>query len=233
MKQSRLLSKQLALPLKFIKLKNKQNFLINDSNKMAISLIEELKDIDNFKQKYSSPVLLIHGPSGSGKSHLAHIFKENNDAMFINKIENKHLTLVKNGRSFILDDIEEKIKFDEKLLFHFLNESFTGKGSVLFLSKYSPSKMKCNLPDLNSRIRSLISAEIMHPNDEILYSFLIKALDDKKIFLSDKQCLYVIKRIKRNYKSILIFVEELDRYSLEIKKKISISHLKEVLLFLK
>ena len=56
----------------------------------------------------------------------------------------------------------------------------------------------------------------------------------KNINLSDKHCLYIIKRIKRNYKSVLIFVEELDRYSLlEIKKKISSTHLKEVLFLLK
>ena len=93
--------------------------------------------------------------------------------------------------------------------------------------------MKCKLPDLNSRIRGLMNAEITLPNDQILYSFLVKILDEKNINLTDKHCLYIIKRIKRNYKSVLKFVEELDRYTLEINKKISTTHLREVLFLLK
>jgi|TARA_B100001741_G_C16553363_1_gene600743 chromosomal replication initiation ATPase DnaA len=233
MKKNKILNKQLALPFQFVKLQNQQNFLINSCNKMAISLIEELDDVEKFKEKYTNPVLIIHGPEGSGKSHLAHIFKQKKNAIFINKIENQHLALVKNGKNFIFDDFEKQIKIDEKKLFHFLNETYTGKGSVLLLSKFAPSKMKCKLPDLNSRIRGLMNAEITLPNDQILYSFLVKILDEKNINLTDKHCLYIIKRIKRNYKSVLKFVEELDRYTLEINKKISTTHLREVLFLLK
>ena len=67
------------------------------------------------------------------------------------------------------------------------------------------------------------------PDDDFLFSILIKELSDKKIFLNDKHCLYIIKRIKRNYKAISLFAETLDIMSLEEKKKITLKQIKEVL----
>ena len=83
--------------------------------------------------------------------------------------------------------------------------------------------------DLESRIRSCISTKIELPDDNFLFSILVKELSDKKIFLNDKLCLYIIKRIKRNYKSISLFAETLDVISLEQKKKITLKQIKEVL----
>ena len=93
MKKTTIFNKQLALPFQFVKLKNKQNFLINNCNKMAISLINELSDIESFKKKYINPVLIVYGPEGSGKTHLAYIFKEKNSAILINKVENQHTVI--------------------------------------------------------------------------------------------------------------------------------------------
>ena len=76
---------------------------------------------------------------------------------------------------------------------------------------------------------SCISTKIELPNDEFLFSILVKELSDKKILLNDKLCLYIIQRIKRNYKSISLFAETLDIMSLEKKKKITLMHVKEVL----
>ena len=83
--------------------------------------------------------------------------------------------------------------------------------------------------DLESRIRSCISTKIELPDDDFLFSILVKELGDKKIFLNDKLCLYIIKRIKRNYKSISLFAETLDIMSLEKKTKITLKQIKEVL----
>ena len=89
--------------------------------------------------------------------------------------------------------------------------------------------MKFSFSDLESRIKSCISTKIELPDDDFLFSILVKELSDKKIFLNDKLCLYIIKRIKRNYKSISYFTEALDIISLEEKRKITLKQIKEVL----
>ena len=78
-------------------------------------------------------------------------------------------------------------------------------------------------------MKSCISTKIELPEDDFLFSILVKELSDKKIFLNDELCLYIIKRIKRNYKSISRFTETLDLISLEQKKKITLKQIKEVL----
>ena len=219
---AKIFNRQLALPLEFIKLNTKSNFLINKSNELAVSLVDELKDVEQFKKKYSYPILYVYGPKGSGKTHLGFIFKEIMNANFIQDIKKSHLSSVKKGNSYILDNFELKTKIDEEMLMHFFNESYSGSGSIIILSKIPPSKVQYALPDLNSRIKSFLSAKISLPDDEVLYSILVKELDQRKLNLSDNLCFYIIKRITRNYKSIVKLVKELDRISLEKKRKLKL-----------
>ena len=229
MKLSKIFNRQLALPLKFRKLNNQENFLINDSNKMAVSLIDEMKNLLSFKKKYIFPVLYLYGPEGSGKTHLASIFKENNNAKFIEKIVEQDLLNAKNGNSYIIDNLEANSNIDHKMLNHLINEAYFGTGSILLISNAPPSQMKFDILDLESRIKSFINVGIDLPNDQILYSILVKELDERKIILNDDLCFYILNRIKRNYKSVLEFAKELDRISLEIKGKIKLSHVRNLI----
>lgn len=225
--------KQLALPLSFRSVKNHSNFILNKVNKVALSLIDEFNDIKNFKKKFNFPVLILYGPSGSGKTHLAHIYQEITDAKFIKNINNINLNEAKSGKSFIFDDFDKIESFDENLFIHFFNEVLLNLGSILIITSKPPNEINFNLGDLESRIRSCISSKIELPDDEFLFSILVKELSDKKIFLNDKLCLYIIERIKRNYKSISLFAEKLDIMSLEKKKKITLKQIKEVLNIIK
>ena len=227
------LIKQLALPLSFRSVKNHSNFILNKVNKVALSLIDEFNDIKNFKKKFNFPVLILYGPSGSGKSHLAHIYQEITDAKFIKNINNINLNEAKSGKSFIFDDFDKIESFDENLFIHFFNEVLLNLGSILIITSKPPNEINFNLNDLESRIKSCISSKIELPDDEFLFSILVKELSDKKIFLNDKLCFYIIRRIKRNYKSISLFAEKLDIMSLEKKKKITLKQIKEVLNIIK
>ncbi len=223
------LIKQLALPLSFRNVKNHSNFILNKVNKVALSLIDEFKDIKKFKKKFNFPVLILYGPSGSGKTHLAYIYKEITDAKFINKFSNVNLDEAKSGKSFIFDDFDKVEYLDENLFIHFFNEIFLNLGSLLITTSKPPNEINFSLGDLESRIRSCISTKIELPDDDFLFSILVKELSDKKIFLNDKFCLYIIKRINRNYQSISHFTETLDIISLEQKKKITLKQIKEAL----
>ena len=223
------LIKQLALPLSFRNVKNHSNFILNKVNEVALSLIDEFNDIKNFKKKFNFPVLILYGPSGSGKTHLAHIYKEITDAKFIKEFRNINLNEAKLGKSFIFDDFDKVECLNENLFIHFFNEILLNLGSLLIITSKSPNEINFSLGDLESRIKSCISTKIELPDDDFLFSILVKELSDKKIFLNDKLCLYIIKRVKRNYKTISLFAETLDIMSLEQKTKITLKQIKEVL----
>ncbi len=228
-KMEKKLIKQLALPLSFRNVKNHSNFILNEVNEVALSLIDEFKDIKKFKKKFNFPVLILYGPSGSGKTHLAHIYKEITNAKFIKKFSDINLNEAKLGKSFIFDDFDKVECLNENLFIYFFNEILSNLGSLLIITAKPPNEINFNLGDLESRIRSCISTKIELPDDDFLFSILVKELSDKQIFLNDKLCLYIIERIKRNYKSISLFVETLDVISLEQKKKITLKQVKEVL----
>ena len=48
-KMEKKLIKQLALPLSFRNVKNHSNFILNNVNEVALSLIDEFEDIKKFK----------------------------------------------------------------------------------------------------------------------------------------------------------------------------------------
>ena len=100
------------------------------------------------------------------------------------------------------------------------------EGRFDFVPKYLWTTMSKNNKDNLRNYR--LYFKYLNDNDKKIKE-LEKELSDKKIFLNDKLCLYIIKRIKRNYKSISHFTEALDIISLEEKKKITLKQIKEVL----
>lgn len=225
----KIFTKQYALPLTFRSITNKENFISNECNKVALSLVDQFKNIKRFKEKYNFPVLFLYGPKSSGKTHLANIYREITKAKFISEIDEKNINLARLGKSFIIDDFDKISSLNESLFMHFFNEINFNLGSLLIITSKSPTSIKFHLSDLSSRIKSCISAKIDLPSDEVLYSILVKELSDKKLYLDDKLCIYVIKRIKRNYNSILKFSNYLDTFSLEKKNRVNIKDLKNII----
>ena len=221
-------NKQLALPLTFKTLKNRENFIISNCNESAISLIDN-SDFWLGKKKISSiPAALIFGPKGSGKTHLSNIFKEYNNSIFLSSLKPSDLELIEKGNNFIIDDFVPSINYPSELVMHFLNQVTYNDGSILFLSRYSAFEMDWELADLNSRIRSLLSCEIKLPDDMLLYTLMIKYTNEKKLMLNDNQCLYILERLERNFESVINFINELDLFSLETKKKVSYKSIQHV-----
>ena len=225
-------NRQLALPLTFKTLKNRENFIISKCNEAAITLIDN-SDFWLGKKKINSiPAALIFGPNGSGKTHLSNIFKEYNNSVFLSSLKPSDLELIKKGNNFIIDDFVPSINYPSELVMHFLNQVTYNDGSILFLSRCSAFEMDWELADLNSRIRSLMACEIKLPDDMLLYTFMIKYTDEKKLILSDNQCLYILERLERNFESVINFINQLDLFSLETKKKVSyksIQHIFDIL----
>ena len=214
-------NKQLALPLTFKPIKNKDNFIISKCNQSAISLIENTEFWLGNKKINTIPAALIFGPAGCGKTHLSNIFMDTNKSFFLSSLKSHDLDLIKKGTNFIIDNFVPSSNYPSKLVLHFLNQVTYKQGSILFLSRYSAFEMDWGLDDLNSRIRSLLACEIKLPDDMLLYTFLIKYSNDKKLILNDNQCLYILERLERNFESIIKFINALDMLLLETKKKVS------------
>lgn len=132
-------------------------------------------------------------------------------------------------KNFILDNFIPGESFPSELVMHFINQVTDKNGSILLLSRMSPFEMNWDLDDLNSRIRSLISSEIKLPDDVLLYSFIVKYSNDKKLLISDKKLVYILERLDRNFESVIKVIDRLDTFSFEIKEKVTYKSIKIIL----
>ena len=133
------------------------------------------------------------------------------------------------GKNFILDNFIPGENFPSELVMHFINQVTDKNGSILILSRMSPFEMNWDLDDLNSRIRSLISSEIKLPDDVLLYSFIVKYSNDKKLLISDKKLMYILERLDRNFESVIKVIDRLDIFSFETKEKVTYKSIKIIL----
>ena len=67
------------------------------------------------------------------------------------------------------------------------------------------------------------------PDDVLLYSFLVKYSNEKKLFISDKKLIYILERLDRSFESVIKVIDRLDTHSLESNEKVTYKNIKIIL----
>src|SRR5829696_5420542 len=124
-----------------------EDFLVSPSNEQAYGLIESWPE-------WPDTILLLVGPGGSGKSHLASIWATNARAWTVDAsaiTHDKVPHLVSNG-ALAIEDMDRGER-DEAALFHLLNLAREKKAALLITSETLPDRWSLKTPDLLSRLR--------------------------------------------------------------------------------
>jgi len=197
---------------------NQENYYVSDSNKEAYDYVIN----ENELVKYS----IIHGPVKSGKTHLGLIWQKKNNAIIYS--ENNFQKVIKNKKNVFIDNFFEKI--NEEYLFYIINHCYNNNLKILLCTDKFISDYKFQLKDLSSRLKSFNFIEIKQPDDELIVNLIIKLLFDKQIIIQNSEIFsYILKRINRTYQDIYLFVENIDKLSLEKKRELTIPLIKELL----
>ena len=201
---------------------NEHDFYLSKSNTQAFNLVNKWPDWDK-------KILNISGEKFSGKSHLANIFKFKSKAFYINggKINNSIFKTIKLYESIIIDDFEECK--EEKILYSIFNLIDQDNKYMLINSVRPINEIKYNLPDLSSRSKNCLYAEIENPDDELLFAIILKNFSDRQIKIEKKIINFIISRIDRSYRKIDEFIYKIDELSLKKKKPIDFKTIKEIL----
>src|SRR3979409_108875 len=137
--------RQLAFALPHAESLTRDNFLEGPANEAGLALIERLPDWPN-------RIMLLVGPEGSGKSHLAAIWAEEAGA----RSTSAHAltpTSVPGALAtgaLVVEDLKPE-NFDERALFHLMNLAREDGASVLMTAREPPSAFPFELLDLRSR----------------------------------------------------------------------------------
>ena len=193
-----------------------ENFFVNYTNQEAY----EATILDNFEQNF-----FLFGPEKSGKSYLANIWKDKNNAISFN---DNLSNVIENKKNVLIDDFLGKSS-DENL-FHLINHCKLNHLKMYFTSSLDITSYDFKFKDLYSRLREFIYLEIKTPDDEMCKMLMVKLFTDKQIIIKNKEIFdFIFKRLNRTYLDIYIFVEKLDRLSLEKKRQLTIPLIKEII----
>jgi chromosomal replication initiation ATPase DnaA len=215
--------KQLAFDLPLEPRFGREDFLVSPSNEAAYGLVESWPE-------WPDTILVLVGPPGSGKSHLASIWAETAKAWTVDAFEVTHERvphLVSNG-ALVIEDMDRADR-DEAALFHLLNLARERKAYLLITSETPPDRWGLKVPDLLSRLRLAPSISLEAPDDALLKAVLVKLFVDRQLVVDTSVVDYIALRIERSLAEAAAIVTALDREALSRGRRVSRPMAAEVL----
>ena len=200
-----------------------EDFLVSPSNEQAYGQIESWPD-------WPDTILVLVGPRGSGKSHLASIWATNAHAWNIDATEitqDKVPHLVSNG-ALAIEDMDRGER-DEAALFHLLNLAREKRAFLLITSETLPDRWSLRTPDLLSRLRLAPSVALEAPDDALLKAVLVKLFVDRQLVVDTSVVDYIALRIERSLAKASELVALLDREALSRGRRVSRAIAAEIL----
>ncbi len=196
------------LPLRFAHdaSNSREDLLVADPLAAAVSLIDDWPH-------WPSPVVILAGPTGSGKSHLASIWRELSSAADILPRSGEDAPRLAAQGPVIFEDAD-RIAFDETELFHVINSVRQHGHHLLMTSRLWPMSWPVTLPDLKSRLKAATTVEIGEPDEELLSQVIVKLFADRQLYIDDKLVAYIVQRMERSMEAAQTIVERLDRLAL-------------------
>lgn len=217
--------RQLALDLPHVAGLGLEDFLPAPCNAAALGAILRWPD-------WPAPALVLSGPAGSGKTHLARIWARRAGAAFLGAQEvwgpAEPLRRVADAAALAVDDADAG--GDEAALFH-LHNAVLGRGGALLLTATTPpAGWPVALPDLRSRVLAAAQARIEPPDDTLLTALLVKQFADRQLRVDPAVVGYLVPRLERAFAAVRGIVEALDRASLRARRPVTLPLARAVLL---
>jgi chromosomal replication initiation ATPase DnaA len=215
--------RQLAFALPHAESLTRDNFLEGPANAAGLALIEAWPE-------WPARTMLLVGPEGSGKSHLAAMWAEAAGA----RSTTAHVLTAANvpgalaTGALVVEDLKPA-DFDERALFHLLNLAREDQAYVLITARMSPVSFEIELNDLRSRLRALPVVSLLEPDDQLFRALIVKFCADRQLAVDESVVGYLATRIERSHAAVRQAVELLDREALSLGRPVTRALAAEVL----
>lgn len=207
--------RQLAFVLPHEESRSRDNFLEGPANAAALALIDAWPE-------WPSRALMLVGPEGSGKSHLAAIWAELAGARSTaaHALSPVNVPAALATGALVVEDLRSG-DFDERALFHLLNLAREDAAFVLMTARLPAAALPVELRDLGSRLRALPTVSLLPPDDQLLRALIVKLSADRQLSVDEAVVGYVASRIERSYAAARQAIDLLDREALRLGRPIT------------
>jgi chromosomal replication initiation ATPase DnaA len=206
---------QLVLDLQHRTALDAEDFLVSDANASAVAVVDGWPNWQHW-------AVVVTGPEGSGKSHLANVWRQRSgadriEATAFGEAAIAHLT---RSRGLVVENLEAGVA-DERALFHALNLAREHKFTILLTSRLAPGDLRVTLPDLRSRLRALPLVAIEPPDQNLLQGLLVKLFADRQLAVEPPIIAHLVRHMDRSTKAAQQLVHEIDRRALQSHRKVT------------
>jgi DnaA regulatory inactivator Hda len=215
---------QLVLDLPFTDGDRLEDFLRSPANADALDAVLEWPS-------WPAPALVLWGPTGSGRTHLARIWAGRSRARLLDANQlgaaPEAIEELGDARCCVIDDADQL--HDDRTLFHLYNLVASRGGHLLLTANGPLGAWGIVLPDLLSRLKTAWSCRIHEPDDALLAALLVKQLQDRQLTVLPGVVAYLVSHMERSFAAARRLVRELDRASLRARRPLTLPLARAVL----
>lgn len=214
---------QLPLDLGFRPATGREDFLIAPCNEAAVAWIDRYPD-------WPGTAAVLHGPAGSGKSHLLAVWATAAGAAMLDApgLTVADLSDRLGDATAAAVDRADAVR-EPDCLFHLVNMMRERGGHLLIAVRAPPARWTFGTPDMRSRLAAAPLLTLGAPDDALLSAVLLKQLDDRRLPASPDVLRFVTERMPRTFEAAGAIAAELDRTSLARKKRVTVPVAREAM----
>lgn len=203
---------------------SRDDFVIAPCNAVALAMLDGW-------QGWPRGKLVLTGPAGSGKTHLAHIWAGETGAQIVSAdaLHDADIPALASGPLAVEDADHIATPAGEEALFHLHNLMQVEGHPLLLTGARAIAGWPLRLPDLRSRLQQAQSAVLEPPDDALLSMLLVKFFSERQLHVSPQVIDYLIRRMDRSHDGARTIVAALDAASLAERRAITMRLASQVL----
>jgi len=197
------------------------DFLVAPSNEAAVAFLDGWPG-------WPSSSLVLHGPAGCGKTHLAHVWQTRSGAVLraAAALTPDAVPDLAAHAAIVIDDAEQA---DERPLLHLVNLVAERRGHLLLTAAAPPAHWTTALPDLRSRLVAMPAVAMLAPDDALIGAVLLKLFADRQLDVGEDVLVFLLRHMERSFAAARRLVAALDRAALVARRRITVPLAREVL----
>ena len=202
------------------------DFLVVPGNRDAVAWLERWP-------AWPSTALVVHGPRGCGKTHLARVFMAHTGARAITPAQLASPSTsppADDAPAFVVEDADDVLRPEvEEGLLHLYNQVREGGRHLLVTAATPPARWELTLADLRSRMNTAVSVAIGAPDDRLMAAVLVKLFGDRQLRVADDVISFILVRMERTFAAAQQIVSAIDATALASRRSIAVPLVRRVM----